>query len=459
MSRRRPDRSPRPRAAGVAAGSASPPTAARSSPQAPAGPAQTSPGQPLPARTLSARIAALPWWLQLLGCGSLVAAATAAWIWASAPPIPRPELATADPLVVLAIDDAEARVRMTPASAEAWGDLGLVLYAQSYGREAVECFRRATALDERTWRWPFFAAAASSHLAPADAVTLMEEAIRRDPKAVWPRLLRAEWLVTLGRGDEARADYESLLVVSPDHARARLGLARLLLASGDTDGAAAALGTAIDHPSTRRSARQFAAQVAARQGKRDEAERLLAAAATLSADTPWPEDPLAAELPLRRVGKRSRIKLVSQMEEAGAVAEADALTRRIEQENPEIYLFVEGRLQLQKGDAAAAEKAFRRAVEFDPRAVEIRFQLGQAIALQGRPAEAATVYREVLRREPGYGPAWLELGRVLVDTDPEAAVAAFQSAVAYMPASEEARLELTRLRASLPTTISPGTSR
>lgn len=436
MSRRHSDRSRAP-ASAVPAGSATPPDSA--------GP----PTVPRPASaslSLSARIQSLPWWLQLVSCGLVVAIGTAAWMWVSAPPIPRPDLAGADPLVVLAIDDAEVRVRMTPESAAAWGDLGLVLYAQSYGQEAVECFRRATALDERTWRWPFFAAAASSHLAPADGVTLMEEAIQRDPKAVWPRLLRAEWLVTLGRGDEARADYESLLAVSPEHARARLGLARLLLASGDADGALAALGTALDHPSTRRAARQFAAQVAARQGKRDEAERLLTAAAALPADTPWPEDPLAAELPLRRVGKRSRIKLVSQMESAGAVAEADVLTRRIEEENPDIYLFVEGRLQLQKGDAAAAEKAFRRAVEYDPRAVEIRFQLGRAIALQGRHAEAADVFRELLDLEPGYGPGWLELGRCLIQSDRVTALAALESAVAYMPASDEARQELARVR-------------
>ena len=445
MSRRHADRS-RAHASAVPAGSATPPGSA------------SQPTAPRPASgslSWSAQIQALPWWLQLVSCGLVVAIGSAAWMWVSAPPIPRPDLAGADPLVVLAIDDAEARVRMTPESAAAWGDLGLVLYAQSYGREAVGCFRRATALDERTWRWPFFAAAASSHLAPADGVTLMEKAIQRDPKAVWPRLLRAEWLVTLGRGDEARADYESLLAVSPEHARARLGLARLLLTSDDADRALAALGTALDHPSTRRAGRQFAAQVAARQGNRSEADRQLIAAASLPADTPWPEDPLAAELPLRRVGKRSRIKLVSQMESVGAVAEADALTRRIEEENPEIYLFVEGRLQLQKGDAVAAEKAFRRAVEYDPRAVEIRFQLGRAIALQGRHAEAADVFRELLELEPGYGPAWLELGRALVDIDTSAAVAALESAIAYMPSSDEARTALSQLQTDAVSTPLP----
>jgi tetratricopeptide (TPR) repeat protein len=78
--------------------------------------------------------------------------------------------------------------------------------------------------------------------------------------------------------------------------------------------------------------------------------------------------------------------------------------------------------------------------------VEIRFQLGRAIALQGRHAEAADVFRELLEREPGYGPAWLELGRALVDIDPSAAVAALESAIAYMPSSDEARTTLSQLR-------------
>lgn len=401
----------------------------------------------LPAATPWNRFQSLPGWLQLAACGLLVAGATVAWIRFHDPGVPRPDLNGVDPLVVAAIDDAAARVRLTPGSPDAWGDLGLVLYAQSYAPEAVACFRRAMALDGRTWRWPFFAAAATSHLSPTAGAELMEEAIRRDPRAVWPRLLRAEWLVTLGRVDEARSDYEALLDVAPDHARARLGLARLLLASGDSAAALSTLPAALDHPSTRRAARLFAAQVATRQGDAAAAAAHLAAAGDLPADVPWPEDPLAAELPLRRAGKRSRIKLVSQMEQAGAIAEADALTRRIEREHPEIYLFVEGRLQLQKGDPAAAEQAFRRAVDFDPQAVEVRFQLGRALALQGRDVEAAGVFRDVLAIERGYGPAWLELGRSLLTTDPAAAVVALESAVAYMPASEEARTELARATA------------
>jgi len=441
MTRRPPRRSP----------------AAPRPPIAAAGPATTAAPQPqqasLPPRSV---LQTLPWWVQLAACAMLVAVGTAVWRWVSVPAIPRPDLAGADPQVVLAIDDAQARVRVHPDAAAAWGELGLVLYAQAYGDEAVACFKRATALDDRTWRWPFFTAAARSHLDPGEGAELMEEAIRRDPTAVWPRLLRAEWLVALGRGEEARAEYEAILAVSPDHARARLGLARLLVTGGDADAALVALGSAVDHPSTRRAAREFAAQLAARQGDRAGAERSLSAAAALPPDTPWPDDPLATELPRRRVGKRSRIKLVSQLEKEGQIAEADALSRRIEEDHPEIYLFVEGRIQLEKGNPAAAEKAFRQALTIDPRAVEIRFQLGRAIALQGRHAEAADVFRELLEREPGYGPAWLELGRSLIDIDTSAAVAALESAIAYMPSSDEARTALSQLRTdAVPTPLPP----
>jgi hypothetical protein len=107
MSRRHSDRSRAP-ASAVPAGSATPPDSA--------GP----PTVPRPASaslSLSARIQSLPWWLQLVSCGLVVAIGTAAWMWVSAPPIPRPDLAGADPLVVLAIDDAEARVlQPQPAS-------------------------------------------------------------------------------------------------------------------------------------------------------------------------------------------------------------------------------------------------------------------------------------------------------------------------------------------------------
>ena len=112
MTRRPPRRSP----------------AAPRPPIAAAGPATTAAPQPqqasLPPRSV---LQTLPWWVQLAACAMLVAVGTAVWRWVSVPAIPRPDLAGADPQVVLAIDDAQARVRVHPDAAAAWGELGLVL--------------------------------------------------------------------------------------------------------------------------------------------------------------------------------------------------------------------------------------------------------------------------------------------------------------------------------------------
>jgi tetratricopeptide (TPR) repeat protein len=273
-------------------------------------------------------------------------------------------------------------------------------------------------------------------------------AIRGGDSATDPSLSGAlNGAYELGRGEARQGrSIDALLAASPEHARARMGLARLLLTEGDAESAMATIGGAVDHPGTRRAARQLAAQIAVRRGDATAAARWLAEAAALPADSAWPEDPLAAELPLRRAGKRSRIKLVSQLEQAGAIAEADALTARLERERPEIYLFIEGRMQMAKGDHTAAEKALRRALDFEPREVDVHFQLGRALALQGRRVEAAAVYRQLLAIEPAHGPAWLELGRCLMDSDRDAAMAALESAVAYMPASDAAREALGQAR-------------
>jgi hypothetical protein len=71
-------------------------------------------------------------------------------------------------------------------------------------------------------------------------------------------------------------------------------------------------------------------------------------------------------------------------------------------------------------------------------------QLALALFKQNRQADAAAVLREGLSLEPGHGPSWLELGRCLRATDPAAARAALEMAVATMPASAEARTELER---------------
>lgn len=370
-------------------------------------------------------------------------AAGAAWLLLRPAPLGLPDPASLglddDPAVAAALGESIAAVRRAPDSASAWGTLGFQLAALGRDADAATCFRGAARRDGRSWRWPYLAGAATRPRSPVDAEALFGEGVRRDPGAAWPRLSRAETRAELGRFAEAGDDFEAVLAADPAHARARLGLARARLAGGDPAAAGEALGNAIDHPATRRAAHLLAGQIAARRGDDALARRLLAEAAALPDDVPWPDDPLAADLPRHALGKRAWLALLRRAEEEGASDRAALLSRRLEETYPEVWFLLEGKLRVARGDPAAAEEAFRRALAIDPGAAEVHWELARLLAAEGRTADAVAAYRRLVQLEPAHGPAWRELGRLLLATDREAALEALRHACDCMPASEEAR--------------------
>jgi Flp pilus assembly protein TadD len=363
--------------------------------------------------------------------------------WLRGPKLPRPDLAAADQEIVAAIDTAESAVRRQPRSAEAWGELGLVLMAHLYWQEAEECFQASARLDPANWRWPYYQAACQQWYAPNDAVATLQDAVSREPEAPAPRLLLADLLLARGSLAEARSQLEEVLNENPANARAHLGLARVLTDQGQLDGALASARQAAEHRSTRKAAAELKAQILLRQGKSPAAQEALAAARQLPPDRPWPHDPLAAELESRRVGKHAALQRVAGLQRAGENDQALALVQEAEEKHVDLYWLLEGRLHLVRGDPAGAETALRKARELDPASIEVLSALAIAQSEQRKWADAETTIRDLLAREPGYGPAWLDLGRCLRHSDLKQAIAALRSAVQYMPRSAKAHAELS----------------
>ena len=384
-----------------------------------------------------------PWrrWAMLVSLA--VAGAAGILLVASTPPreepLPGDAVEASDPQVVRLYDGARRRVRAEPASAEAWGDLGLVLAAHGHASDATECLGRAAALAPADWRWPCFKAAVESDVDLDRAVDTMAEAIRRDPRQEWPRLFRARWLEQLGRAAEAEPLYRGLVADIPGHALAAVGLARVLVATDRVDEAAAAIAPALDHPSTRRAARELVARIDGRRGDFDAAESAAAAARGLPPDAPWPGDPLAPLLAERRAGKHELMARTLASYEAGDETAARELTAKLVAAHPEVALLLRGRRLMAAGDAVAAEQAFREASTVDPAWVEPKHALGTAIAAQGRLSEAADVFRAVLAAEPSYRAAWDGLAKCLEPTDPAAAREARATAARYSATKERDR--------------------
>jgi tetratricopeptide (TPR) repeat protein len=371
-----------------------------------------------------------------------VLAIAAALMWRRSPAIPRPDLAGADEELVEAIDTAEQQIRRQPRSAAAWGDLGLVLRSHGYRNEAATCFERAGELDPQEWRWPYFQGDCEQWNLPEKAIESLRTAVGRDQTAEAPRVLLGELLLLVGNAANAQAELEAVLDVNPRQARAQVGLARALLDQEQFAESLAAVQKAADHRSTRRAAAELRAQILQRLNQPAAAREAQAAAQKLPPDLPWTDDPLLAGIATQRVGKQAALNRVAKLQAAGEIDQAKQEVQAAEQKHLDLYWLVEGRLRLRQGDASGAETALQEALALDPSSVEILLSLAQAQSKQQRWQDAEQTLRDLLTREPEYGPGWLELGRCLTRSNPPQALEALRSAVRYMPRSAEAHQEL-----------------
>jgi predicted Zn-dependent protease len=376
-----------------------------------------------------------PLWRWITVVSLAVAAAAAIILVASTPrprdPLPGDGFDPVDPAVRRLLDGNRALVRRNPRSAAAWGDLGLALVAHGHAVDGAACLARAADVDRGDWRWPCFTAAVESDFDLERAAATIVEAIRRGPREEWPRLFRARWLEQLGRPAEAEAVYRGLLADMPSHALAAVGLARTLLAGDRVAESVAVLPPALEHPATRRAAHELLSRIEGRRGDFTAAASAADAARALPPDANWPGDPLAPLLVERRTGKHDLMARTLASYQSGDDGEARKLTAALVAKHPEVAFLLQGRRHLAGGDPVAAERAFRQAVALDPAWVELVYSLGTALAAQGRFAEAATVFREVLAAEPSFTAAWNDLAACLDGTDPGAAAAARAAAERY----------------------------
>ncbi|MGD8394141.1 MAG: tetratricopeptide repeat protein [Candidatus Eiseniibacteriota bacterium] len=99
-----------------------------------------------------------------------------------------------------------------------------------------------------------------------------------------------------------------------------------------------------------------------------------------------------------------------------------------------------------RGRLAAAEKAYRRAIELDPDYVYARVNLGQLYGTTGRPEQALELFEEAVAIDPEHVAALNNLGTARWTLgDLAGAEAAYRQALAVAPQAREPRRNLMRL--------------
>jgi len=113
---------------------------------------------------------------------------------------------------------------------------------------------------------------------------------------------------------------------------------------------------------------------------------------------------------------------------------APAASRKAnEKEEPIAPLLAQAQDALDRKDYAAAAPLLEKVVAAKPKDALPHFDLGVAYSQLKRNPEAIAEFRQAVSLDPNYPPAHLNLGLLLLDSDPAAAAASFQRAAQLMP--------------------------
>jgi tetratricopeptide (TPR) repeat protein len=262
------------------------------------------------------------------------------------------------------------------------------------------------------------------------AVRKYEELIRLHPEIIAARANLGIVLVSLGRYDEAIAQYRAALQQAPGNPDLRLNLGLAYFKKGDYTQAAGQFGSLHEQEPSNVRIATLLGICYVHVGRDDDAISLLTPlepAQPENLDLEW-----ALGSALIRAGRtEDGVARVEKVAEQGHTAEAYMLAaqaylqmglvasarrnidaaEKLDPHLPGLYT-VDGIILEYCGDSAAAERAFEKAVRADPNDFEARLRLGSALYV-GRQLDAAQQHLQAaLDLRPGSSSARYELARV-----------------------------------------------
>jgi tetratricopeptide (TPR) repeat protein len=391
-----------------------------------------------------------------------------------------------DPEVTAAIETARQQVIANPHSGDAWGELGLVLYAHELFPEAVQCFARAQKLDRRNRRWPYFQGIILTESDPERALICLRRAAELSPSDHVPQLRLAEALLLRDLLDESERAYQQTLALSPGHPRAWLGLGRIAYQHGQLQESLNRLGRAVDSPVSRRAAWAAIAEVHRRLGNETAAAAAEQRTHELPADQTWP-DHLGREARAKAAGIVRRRSLAWQAWKEGDTKTSLSLLEENVRKDPNdaASFALAGLILFEKHERQAAEKALREAIRLNPQdgqshmllgiiladrknldaaiesferalrieatSIELVNQLAQCYSLKGDRSRAIETLQTGLRYRPDAAILHTELGNFLLqEGKPGEALTALERAALLSPADDRTRKLLEEARRQAP---------
>src|SRR5579862_6359879 len=147
--------------------------------------------------------------------------------------LPALNMANFRPQIRDEVQKAYEDVKAKPNDADANGRMGMLLHAFSQFESAEVCYRRARALDAKSFRWAYYLGLTQALDGKnEEASQSLSDATHLDPQYLPARMKLAEVLLTLGRFDESQRICESIAKEDPQFAPAYYWLGRVDAAKG-----------------------------------------------------------------------------------------------------------------------------------------------------------------------------------------------------------------------------------
>jgi tetratricopeptide (TPR) repeat protein len=360
-----------------------------------------------------------------------------------APPVV--PLGAIDPALRHLIETSRVAVARAPKSATAWGKLGQALHAAEFKPEAQMCYSNAVRREPQNFRWHYLLGVtelqgnqelALQHLTRATELV--------GDKSDSPRFQLARAFVEQGQFEKAAPHLERLITANPNHAAARVELARVHLARGALREATRMLQPAMTNQLTMRAGLLLSAQIAQRNGQAELATQISSRAAPLPRAADWPDTVLREVQSLRT----DRVHLADQAHgyiQQQRLPEAETALQKLLSSfpgDPEGLLLL-GRLRFLERRCAEAESAYRQHLRAQPNSLNGLIQLGLALMCQEQWTNAAAVLEQAVAIKPDFGQAHHNLGAVRSKMgDAAGAIRAFRDALRANPGEINAHLSL-----------------
>jgi tetratricopeptide (TPR) repeat protein len=356
-----------------------------------------------------------------LGTNSLaIAIVTSVWIGAIQPGCQSPsqlppqiDIESLAPILAKRVHERRSEVIAHPASAEAWGNLGMVLDVHDIRSEASYCYERAQELDQNDVRWPYFLGILRRMSDHSQSLShfLTASQISDNYAPVFVYIGRAH--LQDGHFEAAGRAFDRALELDPGLHQPRLGLARVALGQDEPETALTLLEHALAQGATEGEVHWLLAESYRRLGNEAAALKHFERAQPLRVLEPIAD-------PMRETLKRSQ-----------------GMTLELIQKRTDFLI--------KSGQINAAIEEWRQVQRTDPRSPAILSHLGRAYSLSGQPAHAIATLREALELDPEYIEAQILLGDAFLQQDLGLAVTAYERALELDPSHAKTRFKLGSL--------------